>query len=215
MKKDLIYKIVLIGDASTGKSSLLRRYCENTFDENYKCTVGVDFQIKILKINEKIVKLQIWDTAGQERFKTMTKTYYRNARACLIVYDLTRRETFDHVKVWAEQYMQDNPGKNNSVIILGNKKDLKDRRQVSLREGETLANEIGCLFKEVSAKEGGDEIEELFYNMTESLLEKDTEKTENNLKVNDVHMEEQPNPLRNSMRLSRRTMTEKKKNSCC
>ena len=170
-QKEHLFKLVIIGDASTGKSSLLRRYCENDFTDKYTCTIGVDFQIKILKMSDQgIVKLQIWDTAGQERFKVMTKSYYRSAKACLIVYDITRRETFENVKAWAEQYSQSNSQQSKqSVLILGNKKDLEDKRQVQKDEGAQLAKEIGCQFHEVSAKEGGEEIGEIFYELTELL----------------------------------------------
>eukprot|EP00826_Nyctotherus_ovalis_P021493 TRINITY_DN1694_c0_g4_i1.p1 TRINITY_DN1694_c0_g4~~TRINITY_DN1694_c0_g4_i1.p1 ORF type:complete len:212 (+),score=71.63 TRINITY_DN1694_c0_g4_i1:155-790(+) len=176
-KKELLFKLVIIGDASTGKSSLLRRYCENAFDEEYKCTVGVDFQIKILKMqDQRIVKLQIWDTAGQERFKVMTKAYYRGAKACLIIYDITRRETFENVKVWVEQYSQSNPTEKRSVMILGNKKDLESQRQVEESEGQKLADEIECTFQEVSAKSGGEEINKLFFDLAASLLKQEDEK---------------------------------------
>ena len=176
-KKELLFKLVIIGDAATGKSSLLRRYCENTFTEDYECSIGVGFQIKILKMrDQRIVKLQIWDTAGQERYKVMTKSYYRNARACLIVYDVTRRVTFDNVKVWAEQYSQNNPSNRQFVIILGNKKDLTDKRQVSTSEGQSLADEVGSQFREISAKEGGEEIDDIFFNLAEELLKQNDEK---------------------------------------
>lgn len=173
-QKEYLFKLVIIGDASTGKSSLLRRYCENAFVEKYTCTVGVDFQIKILKMpDQRLVKLQIWDTAGQERFKVMTKSYYRSAKACLIVFDLTRRETFENVKVWAEQYAQSNTSSaqnKQSVVIMGNKKDLKEDRQVTTEEAEALAREIGCQFFEVSAKEDGEQISQIFYSLSEVLL---------------------------------------------
>lgn len=208
-KRELLFKMVIIGDASTGKSSLLRRYCENTFDENYKCTVGVDFQIKILKMpDQRIVKLQIWDTAGQERFKVMTKSYYRSAKACLIIYDITRRETFNNVKTWAEQYSQSNPTGRHSVMILGNKKDLDDQRQVGSTEGQNLADEIGCAFQEVSAKEGGEEINELFYNMAITLLKQEDEKQTGDKK--DKIKENRP-----SVTLTKKTVESKKKDNCC
>ena len=212
-KKELLFKLVIIGDASTGKSSLLRRYCENTFDENYKCTVGVDFQIKILKMNDgRIVKLQIWDTAGQDRYKVMTKSYYRNAKACLIVYDITRRETFDNVKTWADQYMQSNASGMKSAIILGNKKDLNDQRQIKKSEGENLSNEIGCEFQEVSAKEASDEINELFVNLAETLLREEDEK--NSKKVNGTN-KEQSNENKQAIKLERKSIEPKKNSGCC
>ena len=106
----------------------------------------------------------------------MTKSYYRSAKACLIVYDITRRETFENVRVWAEQYSQSNPSGKQFVLILGNKKDLVRERQVKYDEGVQLAQEIGCQFHEVSAKDGGEEIEKIMYELTEGLLTQDDEK---------------------------------------
>eukprot|EP00826_Nyctotherus_ovalis_P058106 TRINITY_DN7966_c0_g1_i25.p1 TRINITY_DN7966_c0_g1~~TRINITY_DN7966_c0_g1_i25.p1 ORF type:complete len:211 (-),score=55.83 TRINITY_DN7966_c0_g1_i25:165-797(-) len=206
-KKEALFKLVIIGDASTGKTSLLRRYCDNTFDENYKCTVGVDFQIKVLKMSDqRIVKLQIWDTAGQDRFKVMTKSYYRNAKGCLIIYDLTRKETFENVKTWAEQYSQANPDGKHSMIILGNKKDLEDQRQIEAEEGQGLASELGCNFQEVSAKEGGEEIGEMFLNLAERLLKQEDEKKKGESKT----LENRP-----SITLNRKSVQPSRKENCC
>ncbi len=151
---EFLFKIVIIGDPSTGKSSILRRYCENTFNDKYKCTIGVDFQIKVLKIENKIVKLQLWDTAGQERFKVMTKSYYRGARACCIVYDITRRSSFSNIQTWAEQYINNNALTSSSTQIMaiigilrrikiGNKSDMEHKREVQTYEGKELANSLG------------------------------------------------------------------------
>ena len=209
VKKEYLFKLVIIGDASTGKSSLLRRYCENSFADRYVCTIGVDFQIKILKMHDqRIVKLQIWDTAGQERFKVMTKSYYRSAKACLIVYDTTRRETFENVRVWAEQYSQSNPSSRQSVLILGNKKDLVDQRQVTTEEATRLAQEVGCQFFEVSAKEGGDEINDIFFNLAEGLLKQEDEKRVIDQKVED-------NIKQGSVVLTKKEILGKSSKKCC
>lgn len=102
MNYDYLFKVILIGDAACGKSSLMLRYVEDRFPESYNCTIGVDFKMKSLKAQDKIVKLQIWDTAGQERFRPITRSYYRGAHACIIVYDLAKRESFEHVNNWLE-----------------------------------------------------------------------------------------------------------------
>ncbi len=212
VQKEYLFKLVIIGDASTGKSSLLRRYCENTFADKYVCTIGVDFQIKILKMpDQRIVKLQIWDTAGQERFKVMTKSYYRSAKACLIVYDITRRETFENVRAWAEQYSQSNPTNRQSVLILGNKKDLTEQRQVGTEEGAQLAREIGCKFCEVSAKEGGEEINMIFDELAEYLLKQEDER-----KMAEEHSPENTRSEdRHSVILTKKEAMKKKKKGCC
>lgn len=207
IKKECLFKIVIIGDPSTGKTSLLSRYCENTFKEEYKITVGVDFQVKILKMkDQRIVKLQIWDTAGQERFKVMTKSYYRSARACLIVYDITRKETFENVRDWAKQYNDSNIESkqgNGLILILGNKKDLSNKREVPTNEGNLLAQEFGCDFQEVSAKEGGDDIADIFFSLAEKLMQnEDLRKPE----------PEQPKP---SIIITSADSKKKKKDGCC
>ena len=213
-RKELLFKLVIIGDSSTGKTSLLRRYCDNTFDENYKCTVGVDFQIKVLKmLDQRIVRLQIWDTAGQDRFKVMTKSYYRNAKGCLIIYDITRKETFENVKTWTEQYSQTNPEGRRSMMILGNKKDLEDQRQITTEEGKALADELECNFQEVSAKEGGEEIEELFFKLAETLLKQSDEKKATESKTTETKSKEPKN--RPSITLNRKSLQPSGKEKCC
>ena len=176
-KRECLFKVLIIGDASTGKSSILRRYCSNDFSDKYTCTVGVDFQVKILKMSSgQLVKLQIWDTAGQERYRIMATSYYRGAKACLIVYDITRKETFANVRAWAQQYKENNVEGTNlqqPILILGNKKDLQHEREVTLQEGEKLAAEIGVQFAEVSAKDGPEEISQLFFRLAEDLLTKE------------------------------------------
>lgn len=93
-----LYKIVMIGNSGTGKSSLLLRFAENVFNQYQGCTVGLDFKIKMLKIDQKIIKLQLWDTAGQERFKSLSPSYLRNANGCIAVYDITKRSTFQNLE---------------------------------------------------------------------------------------------------------------------
>lgn len=96
---DELYKIVLIGESNTGKTSMLLRFAENKFSENYLCTIGVDFKIKTLRIDgQQKVKMQIWDTAGQERFKSISQAYYRNAHGCIAVYDISNRQSFDEIR---------------------------------------------------------------------------------------------------------------------
>jgi Ras-related protein Rab-1A len=95
---DALYKIVLIGESNTGKTSMLLRFADNIFTENYLCTIGVDFKIKTLKVDDKIVKMQIWDTAGQERFRSISHAYYRNSHGCIALYDITSRASFDQLE---------------------------------------------------------------------------------------------------------------------
>ena len=122
-------------------------------------TIGVEFGAKTIQINGKTIKIQIWDTAGQEAFQSITRTYYKGAIGALLVYDITRRDTFTHVTKWLDD-VRTNSSKNVTVILIGNKKDLEDKRQVSYEEGEAFAKENGLMFLETSAKTA--------YNVVES-----------------------------------------------
>ncbi len=95
---DALYKIVLIGESNTGKTSMLLRFADNIFTENYLCTIGVDFKIRTLKLDNKIIKMQIWDTAGQERFRSISHAYYRNSHGCVAVYDICNRASFESIE---------------------------------------------------------------------------------------------------------------------
>ncbi|XP_009629632.1 ras-related protein RABA5a-like isoform X1 [Nicotiana tomentosiformis] len=141
-KEDYLFKIVLIGDSAVGKSNLLARFARDEFYPNSKSTIGVEFQTQKMDINGKEVKAQIWDTAGQERFRAVTSAYYRGAVGALLVYDISRRLTFDSI---AHSDM------NVVTILVGNKSDLKDAREVTTAEGKALVEAKGLFFIETSA----------------------------------------------------------------
>ena len=124
-----IFKLILIGNSGVGKSSILQRYMKQTFEESYKCTIGVDFLMKSLEIKGKTVKLQLWDTAGQEKYKSMVASYYRGANVALVVFDITNHSSFDSLPVWIENYYKNGPEQKN-IILIGNKKDMVENRQV-------------------------------------------------------------------------------------
>ena len=144
---------------AVGKSCILLQFTDNKFRNQHELTIGVEFGAKTIEIGGKIIKIQIWDTAGQEAFQAITRTYYKGAIGALLVYDITRRETFTHVSKWLEE-VRNNSSKSITIILIGNKKDLEDRRQVSYEEGEALAKENGLMFLEASAKTA--------YNVVES-----------------------------------------------
>ncbi|XP_008785540.1 ras-related protein RABA5a-like [Phoenix dactylifera] len=148
--QDYLFKIVLIGDAAVGKSNLLARYARNEFYPNSKSTIGVEFQTQKMDIDGKAVKAQIWDTAGQERFRAVTSAYYRGAVGALLVYDISRRQTFDSVGRWLNE-LQTHSDMNVVTILVGNKTDLKDAREVTTAEGKALAEAQGLFFMETSA----------------------------------------------------------------
>ncbi|KAM7525286.1 hypothetical protein LguiA_015188 [Lonicera macranthoides] len=148
--KDYLFKIVLIGDSAVGKSNLLARFARHEFYPNSKSTIGVEFQTQKIEINGKVVKAQVWDTAGQERFKAVTSAYYRGAVGALLVYDISRRQTFDNVDRWLNE-LHTHSDMNVVTILVGNKSDLKHAREVSMAEGKTLAEAEGLFFMETSA----------------------------------------------------------------
>ena len=149
---DYTFKIVMIGDSGVGKSCILLRFADDKFNENFYATIGVDFRFKNVMVDDKSVKLQIWDTAGQERFKTITSAYYRGADGIIIVYDITDRNSFAHIKDWLDdvnKYTDDNPLK----IIVGNKIDLIKDKQINNNDMKTMTAQTGIEIIECSAKD--------------------------------------------------------------
>ncbi|KAJ8899823.1 hypothetical protein K2173_019524 [Erythroxylum novogranatense] len=149
---DLSFKIVLVGDASVGKSSLLVSFISSSV-ENPPPTIGMDLKIKLLTVGGKRLKLTIWDTAGMEIHRTITESYYRDAQGIVLVYDVTRRETFTSLsQFWAKEVEQYSTNKDCVKMLVGNKVDRESQRAVSREEGMSLAKELGSLFLESSAK---------------------------------------------------------------
>ena len=157
---DMIFKIVLIGDSSVGKTNIMNKYLKNTFKQDSKATVGVEFGSKLFIIDNHQIKAQIWDTAGQERYKSITTAYYKGSKGAFIVYDITRRETFESVDKWLID-LTSSCDKNLTVILIGNKSDLENQRQISKEQGKEKAKLFGLAFLETSAL-SGDNLEESF-----------------------------------------------------
>mmetsp|Transcript_23538 Transcript_23538/g.75542 ORF Transcript_23538/g.75542 Transcript_23538/m.75542 type:complete len:244 (-) Transcript_23538:780-1511(-) len=146
-----LFKYIIIGDTGVGKSCLLLQFTDKRFQAIHELTIGVEFGARMVTINDRQVKLQIWDTAGQESFRSITRSYYRGAAGALLVYDITRRETFKHLTRWLEEARQNSNG-NMVVMLIGNKADLEHRRAVSVEEGKQFALQNGLIFMETSAK---------------------------------------------------------------
>nr|AGN32929.1 Rab7 GTP binding protein [Trypanosoma rangeli] len=132
--KRQLLKIIILGDSGVGKTSLMHQYVNKKFDSRYKATIGADFLTKDLELNGQVVTLQIWDTAGQERFQSLGSAFYRGADACILVFDVTQQESFSHIGAWLEEF-NIQAGKRDSVLI-GNKTDLADRRQVASKTAQ-------------------------------------------------------------------------------
>jgi small GTP-binding protein len=187
-KKDYnyLFKILILGDSFVGKTNMLKRFLNNEFDMNTKETVGVEFGSKNFTMGENdIVKAQIWDTAGQERYRSVTKAYYKGAKGALLVYDITRKSTFENIDNWLID-LRTNADKDILIVLIGNKSDLLDNREVSSEDAQTKAEQYNVAYMETSAKNGDNiskaftELVEQVYKANISLLQSDVQIEDNN-----------------------------------
>ena len=185
---DLIFKLVLIGDSGVGKTNILTRYTKNEFSLATQSTVGVEFGSKIIKKNEKLIKLQIWDTAGQERYKSITSAYYKGSKGAFVVYDISRKPTFENVDKWIRE-LKTNGSEDVLIMLVGNKSDLEDKREVQIDEVKKKAEQYKIAFCETSALDGKN-IEHAF----DSLIDEIAKKVEND-KVNEIKVSQESLPI--------------------
>lgn len=160
---DYLFKLLIIGDSGVGKSSLMNRFSDNIFNETFINTIGVDFKIRTINMDGKMIKLQIWDTAGQERFRTIVSSYYRGAHGIMVVFDITNKESFENIPMWCEEikkYAADSIKK----ILIGNKSDFETKRQVVYSEAKELADSRNMEYIETSAKTALN-VEKAFYDL--------------------------------------------------
>lgn len=143
----------MVGDEGVGKTCLLLQFTDKRYRKTHRITVGVEFGSRVLQVDDRTVKLQIWDTAGQDRFRSIIRGYYRGSAAALLVYDITQRDTFDHIIQWLEEVWNE-AGRDIALTLVGNKADLVDQRQVSYDDGHKLARSYGLNFIETSAVTG-------------------------------------------------------------
>ena len=167
---EMMIKVILIGDSGVGKTNIMSKFLKNQFMENSKATVGVEFGSKLFDHQGHKIKAQIWDTAGQEKYKAITAAYYKGSKGALVVYDITRKDTFANVERWVNDLKATGDPKI-TIILLGNKSDLDDKRQVSKEQGEEKAKSFGCAFLETSAF-SGDNIDKAFDIMVKEIYEK-------------------------------------------
>ena len=166
-KYDYLFKILIIGESGVGKTCLLLRFTEDSFTTTFQTTIGIDFKIKIINLENKLIKLQIWDTAGQERFRTITKTYYKGAHGIILTYDVTDQDSFKNIRNWIKQ-IEANAQGNVKRVLVGNKCDKPDR-VVTEEEGKKLADDYSMSFFETSAKTNKN-VTEVFYHLTKEIL---------------------------------------------
>jgi len=203
MSYDHLFKYIIIGPSGVGKSCLLLQFTDKRFHTDHDLTIGVEFGARMVPIDGKQIKLQIWDTAGQESFRSITRSYYRGAHGALLVYDITRRETFNHLKGWLTE-VREHSNKEMIIMLIGNKSDLEHKRAVTYEEGRLFAEEQGLVFMETSAKTASN-VDDAFLQTAKKIYEK--------VKEGIVDMEPStpvkkvtPNPA---------TTQEKKTGGCC
>ena len=206
----LHYKLIFLGDQYVGKSSILNRFYQDKFEQDYQATIGLDFHSKNVNINGTPVRLLLYDTAGQEKFKSLIPMYIRDANIILVVYDITNKDSFVHTEHWVNE-TKDLKREDAIFVLVGNKIDLEENRIIQSKEAEDFANEKGFLFYEVSAKTG-DKIEELFNNRIFPEMAR---------KYNIGEEEDQENAPQNmgnenkGIKLSEANKQTKKKGGCC
>lgn len=171
MSYDYLFKYIVIGDTGTGKSCLLLQFTDKRFQHVHDLTVGVEFGSRNVTIaQKKAIKLQIWDTAGQESFRSITRSYYRGACAALLLYDITRRDSFLHLTQWLEE-VQRTANPEIVIMLVGNKIDLEHRRAVTTNEGREFARKHNLIFIETSAKSSAN-VEAAFITTAECVYDK-------------------------------------------
>ena len=192
---DYLFKLIIVGDTNVGKTNIMSKYIKDQFNITSKSTIGVEFGTKILEIDNKKVKAQIWDTAGQERYKSITSAYYKGAKGAFIVYDITNKSTFESVDKWIKD-LNSYGDKNLTMLLIGNKSDLEDKRIINKEEGEEKAKSFELGFIETSA----------FDIMLKEVLKR-------YIVENDVNNDEFEGGTGNNIELVKKNETKKKK--CC
>ena len=167
---DMMVKVIIIGDSGVGKTNIMSKFLKNKFMEESKATVGVEFGSKLFDLNGHKIKAQIWDTAGQEKYKSITGAYFKGSKGALVVYDITQKSTYESLEKWVNDLKSAGDPKI-TIILIGNKSDLEENRQVSKEQGEEKAKSFGCAFLETSAL-SGDNIDKAFNMMVKEIFEK-------------------------------------------
>lgn len=192
-KYDLALKFLTVGDSSVGKTCILMRYANDTFSPTFITTIGIDFKIKYVDIDGKRIKLQIWDTAGQERFRSITQSYFRGANGSIVVYDVTNRDSFQHISRWLED-LEKAKIKKETICIVANKIDIPNLRVVTRAEGEGLAAKYKIKYFECSAR-SGEGVDVIFRTLANdiaySIITKTT--TSDNCDISTVNISPVPN----------------------
>jgi small GTP-binding protein len=179
MSYDFMFKLLIVGESGVGKTCILLRFADDSFEDTFLSTIGVDFKVKEILVENKKVKLQIWDSAGQERFRNITMSYYRNCSGIIVVYDVTSHDTFEKVTEWISEVRRYVP--TVPLVVVGNKCDLVDKRRVTYEEGQELAKSLGLILLETSAKTNQN-IEDAFQQVAVQLIKEAENKPKTEMK---------------------------------
>ena len=180
---DFIFKVLLLGNSDVGKSSLILRYVDQVWSDNFVPTIGVDFKVKTLELDNKNIKMQIWDTAGQERFRNVIASYFRGSHGILLLYDITNKDSFKNLESWLIE-IEKNASPNVLKILIGNKNDLENDRDIKYEEGQAFANRNGMQFIETSAKMNTN-VNEAFETLAKLMIQFSSEKKSPNTNKNE------------------------------
>ncbi|KAF7205956.1 ras-related protein Rab-6A isoform X1 [Nothobranchius furzeri] len=181
------FKLVFLGEQSVGKTSLITRFMYDSFDNTYQATIGIDFLSKTMYLEDRTIRLQLWDTAGQERFRSLIPSYIRDSAAAVVVYDITNVNSFQQTTKWIDDVRTER-GSDVIIMLVGNKTDLADKRQVSIEEGERKAKELNVMFIETSAKAGYN-VKQLFRRVAAALPGMDTTQDKSREDMIDIKLE--------------------------
>ncbi|XP_032886525.1 ras-related protein Rab-41 isoform X2 [Amblyraja radiata] len=186
------FKLVFLGEQSVGKTSLITRFMYDSFDNTYQATIGIDFLSKTMYLEDRTVRLQLWDTAGQERFRSLIPSYIRDSTIAVVVYDITNLNSFQQTSKWIDDVRIER-GSDVIIMLVGNKTDLADKRQVSMEEGERKAREVNVMYIETSAKAGYN-VKQLFRRVAAALPGMDNAPEKSKEDMIDIKLEKPPEP---------------------
>ncbi|XP_063169897.1 ras-related protein Rab-6B-like isoform X2 [Candoia aspera] len=184
------FKLVFLGEQSVGKTSLITRFMYDSFDNTYQATIGIDFLSKTMYLEDRTIRLQLWDTAGQERFRSLIPSYIRDSAAAIIVFDLTNLNSFQQTSKWIDDVRTER-GSDVIIMLVGNKTDLADKRQITTEEGEQRAKELSVMFIETSAKTGYN-VKQLFRRVAAALPGMDNAPEKSKDDMIDIKLEKPP-----------------------
>ncbi|XP_061900291.1 ras-related protein Rab-41 isoform X4 [Entelurus aequoreus] len=184
------FKLVFLGEQSVGKTSLITRFMYDSFDNTYQATIGIDFLSKTMYLEDRTIRLQLWDTAGQERFRSLIPSYIRDSAAAVVVYDIANLNSFQQTSKWIDDVRTER-GSDVIIMLVGNKTDLADKRQITTEEGEQRAKELNVMFIETSAKTGYN-VKQLFRRVAAALPGMDSTAEKSKEDMIDIKLEKQP-----------------------